>query len=228
MATENKGLIDKIIGNINKYIWNDKDCFKKYIKNNENYDGTIQVSDHNKGVPIRPVCKGDKISPGDNAFRTDIELFYGSQEDKEKKKREKEYNGEVYLVIIEVKGSAKITTNEVAEYSYRARRHKNIYPWLRYGMVWSSPKERDIPRRFYTNNESLDFAFNFNGDVDNNFQDFYENILRKQIIMSLKLHKIHDGGTGTPYFSSNVDFGYKGKEDCREIIGDRGGAGGMI
>jgi len=28
MATENKGLIDKIIGNINKYIWNDKDCFK--------------------------------------------------------------------------------------------------------------------------------------------------------------------------------------------------------
>jgi len=220
MATENKRLIDKIISNINKYIWNDKDCFKKYIKNNENYDGTIKVSDHNKGVPIKPVCKGDKISPGDNAFRTDIALFYGSQEDKEKKNREKEYNGEVYLVIIEVKGSgSSITTNDILDYSSRAKRHKNIYPWLRYGMVWLLPEE-GVPIRFYTNNESLDFAFNFNGNVDDNFQNFYENILRKQIIMSLNLHKIHDGMTGTPYFSSNIDFGYKGKEECKEIEGD--------
>jgi len=217
MAEENKGLIDKIIGNINKYIWNDKDCFKKYIKNNENYDGIIEVSGHNKGVPIRPVCKGDKISPGDNAFRTDIALFYSSQEDKEKKNREKEYNGEVYLVIIEVKGSGSITTHDILDYSSKAKRHKNIYPWLRYGMVWSSPEKRSVPKKFYMNNESLDFAFNFEESVNNNFQDFYENILRKQIIISLKLHEILNGKTGTPYFSSNVDFGYKGKEDCKEI-----------
>jgi len=219
MATENTQLIKEIIDNINKYIGNDKDCFKKYIKNNENYDGTIEVSDHNKGVPIRPVCKGDKISPGDNAFRTDIALFYGSKEDKEKKNREKEYNGEVYLVIIEVKGSGSITTHDILDYSSKAKRHKNIYPWLRYGMVWSSPKERGVPKKLYMNNESLDFAFNFEESFNNNFQDFYENILRKQIIISLKLHEILNGKTGTSYFSSNVDFGYKGKEDCKEIEG---------
>ena len=221
MATENKGLIDKIIGNINKYIWNDKDCFKKYIKNNENYDGTIQVSDHNKGVPIRPVCKGDKISAGDNAFRTDIALLYGSQEDKEKKNREKEYNGEVYLVIIEVKGSgSSITTNDILDYSSRAKRHKNIYPWLRYGMVWSSPEKRSVPKKFYMNNESLVFAFNFEGDVNKNFQNFYENILRKQIITSLNLHGILNGKTGSPYFSSKVDFGSMKEEDCLDNEGD--------
>jgi len=219
MATENMRLINKIIDNINKYIWNDKDCFKKYIKNNENYDGTIHVSEHNKGVPTRPISRGENIVPGKNALRTDIALFCGSQEDKGKNIRKEVYNGEVYLVIIEIKGSSIITTHEILDYSSKAKKHKCIYPWLRYGMVWSSPEE-GVPRRFYTNNESLDFAFNFNGDVDNNFQNFYENVLRKQIIMSLNLHKIHDGRTGTPYFSSNIDFGYKGKEDRKEIEGD--------
>jgi len=207
MAEENKGLIDEIIDNI-----------KEYLRKDEDHNVVIEVEYH-KDVPIKPICKGEKISPGDNAFRTDITLFYKGQEYKKKKNKGEECNGNVYLVIIEVKGSKKITTDQVAAYSYRARRHKNIYPWLRYGMVWSSLEEGDVPRRFYTNNESLDFAFNFEGNVNKNFQDFYKNVLRKQIIMSLNLHDIIDGGTGTPYFSSNLDFGCKGEKDCREIEG---------
>jgi len=200
MATENKRLIEEIMDNINKYIGNDKD-----------YKETVEVKKA-ENIPRKAIKNGEKISRGKNAFQTDIGLIYRSQKNEENKNKE-----EIYLVIIEVKGSAIITTNDILDYSSRAKKHKNIYPWLRYGMVWSSPKERDIPRRFYTNNESLDFAFNFNGNVVNNFQNFYENVLRKQIIMSLKLHKIHDGGTGTPYFSSNIDFGYKGKKVAEKL-----------
>jgi len=208
MATENTKLIDEIIENIDKYIRKDKD-----------YKETVEVK-KGESIPKKAIGNGEKISRVKNAFQTDIGLIYRSQKNKENENKEEENKEKIYLVIIEVKGSSNITTHDILQYSSKARKHKCIYPWLRYGMVWSSPEERDIPRRFYTNNESLDFAFNFNGDVDNNFQNFYENVLRKQIIMSLKLHEIHDGGTGTSYFSSNIDFGYKEKEDCKEIEGD--------
>ena len=208
MATENKGLIDEIIENINKNIKKDKD-----------YKETVEVK-KGESIPKKAIKNGEKISRVRNAFQTDIGLIYRSQKNEENENKEEENKEKIYLVIIEVKGSSNITTHDILDYSSKAKKHKNIYPWLRYGMVWSSPKERDIPRRFYTNNESLDFAFNFNGNVDDNFQNFYENVLRKQIIMSLNLNKIHNGRTGTPYFSSNIDFGYKGKEGFREIEGD--------
>jgi len=201
MAKENTELMKKIIDDINKYIGNDKD-----------YNGNIEVRDH-ENIPIRIINKGEEISRGKNAFQTDIALISSIQENKEEENF-------LPLVIIEVKGSESITTHDILNYSFKARRHKNIYPWLRYGMVWSSLEKKCAPKKLYMNNESLDFAFNFNGDVDNNFQNFYENILRKQIIISSKLHEILNGETGTPYFSSNVDFGYKGKEDCKEIEGD--------
>jgi len=207
MATENMMLIDEIIENINKYIRKDKD-----------YKETVEVK-KGENIPKKAIGNGEKISRVRNAFQTDIGLIYRSQKNEENENKEEENKEKIYLVIIEVKGSSNITTHDILQYSSKARKHKCIYPWLRYGMVWSSPEE-GVPRRFYTNNESLDFAFNFNEDVDNNFQNFYENVLRKQIIMSLKLHKIHDGGTGTSYFSSNIDFGSMKDEDCRDNEGD--------
>jgi len=207
MATENMRLIDEIIENINKYIRKDKD-----------YKETVEVK-KGESIPKKAIGNGEKISRVRNAFQTDIGLIYRSRKNEENENKEEENKEKIYLVIIEVKGSPNITTHDILQYSSKARKHKCIYPWLRYGMVWSSPEE-GVPRRFYTNNESLDFAFNFNGNVDDNFQNFYENVLRKQIIMSLNLHEIHDGSTGNPYFSSNIDFGYKGKEDRKEIEGD--------
>jgi len=208
MATENIRLIDEIIENINKYIRKDKD-----------YKETVEVK-KGENLPKEAIKNGEKISRVRNAFQTDIGLIYRSHKSDENENKEEENKEKIYLVIIEVKGSSNITTHDILQYSSKARKHKCIYPWLRYGMVWSSPEERDIPRRFYTNNESLDFAFNFNGNVDDNFQNFYENILRKQIITSLNLHGILNGKTGTPYFSSNVDFGSMKEEDCRDNEGD--------
>ena len=49
-----------------------------------------------------------------------------------------------------------ITTHDVLTYSTKARKHKQVYPYLRYGLVIGSVER--IPRRFFTHNEGLDFC----------------------------------------------------------------------
>ncbi len=42
-------------------------------------------------------------------------------------------------------------------YGAKSRKHKQVYPWLRYGIVASG--ETAAPRRFFIHNEGLDFFF---------------------------------------------------------------------
>ncbi|MGC8645875.1 MAG: hypothetical protein ACP5UO_06460 [Thermoplasmata archaeon] len=116
----------------------------------------------------------------------------------------------VELVIIEVKGAEFINTHDVLIYSSKARRHKVLFPWLRYGMVWSSPpdKEKGVPMRFLMNNESLDFAYNFENQVGEKFDDFYRHILWKQIDASRRLYELYNNSKNMiEYFNVVVDLG---------------------
>ena len=56
-------------------------------------------------------------------------------------------------VVFEFKSN--ITTHDVITYSNKARRHKQIYPYLRYGLI--SYNLSTIPKRFFIHNEGLDF-----------------------------------------------------------------------
>jgi hypothetical protein len=59
------------------------------------------------------------------------------------------------LVVIELKVGS-FTTHDVITYSWKAVRHKQVYPYLRYGFVVFG---LDIlGRRFVTHNEGFDFA----------------------------------------------------------------------
>ncbi len=62
------------------------------------------------------------------------------------------------LVVIEVKANG-IDTHNIILYSTKARMHKNVYPYLRYGLVVVGEKE--IPRKFFVLNEAIDFIFVF-------------------------------------------------------------------
>ena len=55
----------------------------------------------------------------------------------------------------------RITTHDVLTYSAKARKHKEIYPYLRYGMV--ATDEARVPGRFVTHNEALDFCIGLKG-----------------------------------------------------------------
>jgi len=56
-------------------------------------------------------------------------------------------------VVFEFKSN--ITTHDVITYSNKARRHKQIYPYLRYSLI--SYNLSTISKRFFIHNEGLDF-----------------------------------------------------------------------
>ena len=56
-------------------------------------------------------------------------------------------------MVLEFKN--KVTPHDVLIYSAKARRHKQVYPYLRYGFVAS--EELYVPRRFFMHNDALDF-----------------------------------------------------------------------
>jgi hypothetical protein len=59
------------------------------------------------------------------------------------------------LVVIELK-SGSFSSHDVITYSWKASRHKQIYPFLRYGFVVVGSD--GLGRRFATHNEGFDFA----------------------------------------------------------------------
>lgn len=59
------------------------------------------------------------------------------------------------LVVIELK-SGSFSSHDVITYSWKAMRHKQIYPYLRYGFVVAGVDA--LGRRFVTHNEGFDFA----------------------------------------------------------------------
>ena len=84
-----------------------------------------------------------KAKKGSSAFETDLCVF-----------EQKESGVKIPRVVLEFKGA--ISTHDVITYSAKARKHKQVYPYLRYGVVMS--EESKVPGRVFTHNESLDFA----------------------------------------------------------------------
>ncbi len=81
----------------------------------------------------------DSPTRGQFAFQTDILITKAS----------------LPLVVIELKVGS-FTTHDVITYSWKAVRHKQVYPYLRYGFVVFGLDA--LGRRFVTHNEGFDFA----------------------------------------------------------------------
>jgi len=82
-----------------------------------------------------------KPARGDYAFQTDILI--------------KEKSSGLPLVVIEVK-SKQPSTHDILTYSTKAVKHKEVYPYLRYGILIVD--ETSVPRRFFVHNLGFDFA----------------------------------------------------------------------
>jgi hypothetical protein len=80
---------------------------------------------------------------GDSAFQIDLCVF-----------EEKSSDVVNPRVVLEFK--TVITTHDVLTYIAKARKHKQVYPYLRYGLIVS--ESTTIPHRFFIYNESLDFC----------------------------------------------------------------------
>jgi len=153
-----------------------------------------------EGICIKHTNDNDKCDRKENGYQTDILIYVNKNEDsKDDHVNSKEDDRIIPLVIIEVKGSKNITTDQIIAYSARAERHKRIYPWLRYGMIWNS-KEEGIPFRFFKNNEYLDFAYNIEEDSkskikkQDKIREFYDKIIKDQIEVAKELFEIYREG----------------------------------
>lgn len=128
-------------------------------------------------------------SRGNSAFQTDLCIF-------EKKSEEVS----IPRVVLEFK--TRITTHDVLTYSAKAAKHKQVYPYLRYGIVASS--ETSVPGRLFTHNEALDFCATVCGLEGKELSDFFASLLAAEVESSRRLEAIAYGSVRTRLFRNEV------------------------
>ena len=116
---------------------------------------------------------------GKSAFETDLCVF----------EKRIATNGDAILiprVVMEFKTS--ITTHDMLTYSVKAKQTKQIYPYLRYGMVAENQKK--VQGLFFAHNESLDFCASVADLADVELSKFFSALLRSEIAYSQKLEAV--------------------------------------
>lgn len=128
---------------------------------------------------------------GQSAFQTDLCVF------------EKLANGaELPRVVLEFKPS--ISTHDVLTYSTKARKHKQVYPYLRYGLVIGN--DETIPGRFFTHNEALDFCVAAAAYKEGRLHELFASLLRQEVEASRKLEQIIFGKKAVHIFREEIQF----------------------
>lgn len=83
------------------------------------------------------------------------------------------------LVIIEVKNKG-YTSHDIIVYSDKAKRHKILYPHIKYGFVVINSKQ-PLSYKYFSHAENFDFAYLLDVDDKHDVGYFIENILVKEI-----------------------------------------------
>lgn len=128
---------------------------------------------------------------GQSAFQTDLCVFETLPD-----------GAEIPRVVMEFK--PKITTHDVLTYSTKARKHKQVYPYLRYGLVIGSIKT--VPGRFFTHNEGLDFCVAAALHKGERIHDLFTSLLTKEVDASRRLEQIIFGRKSVYVFREEVLF----------------------
>lgn len=129
---------------------------------------------------------------GSSAFQTDLCVFERKSEDIS-----------IPRVVLEFK--TRITTHDVLTYSAKATKHKQVYPYLRYGIVAS--EETSVPGRVFTHNEALDFFASVSGLNDRAMKELFSSLLTAEVESSRRLEAIAFGSIRTRLFRSEVILG---------------------
>lgn len=117
---------------------------------------------------------------GQSAFQTDLCVFE-TVADKVRIPR----------VVLEFK--ERLTTHDVLTYSAKARKHKQVYPYLRYGLVVSGLST--LPGRYFKHNEALDFAVAAAPYGTLRLHHLFEKLLTAEVAASRRLEAILFGKT---------------------------------
>lgn len=92
------------------------------------------------------------------------------------------------LVVLELKYGG-LSTHDVLTYSAKAIKHKEIYPYLRYGLIVGG--QETVDKRFFTHNVGFDFAIMIE-DIAKADEELVK-IIRNQARISEQLKEILKG-----------------------------------
>lgn len=126
---------------------------------------------------------------GNSAFQTDLCVF-----------EQKSEGISIPRVVMEFKTG--ISTHDVLTYSAKATKHKQVYPYLRYGIVASAIDT--VPGRLFTHNESLDFCACVKGLEGGILRDFFADLLSTEVEASRRLENIAFGSVRTRLFRTDI------------------------
>jgi len=126
---------------------------------------------------------------GDSAFQTDLCIFEERSED-------------VLLPRVVLEFKTSITTHDILTYSAKATKHKQIYPYLRYGLVASN--EDRVPGRFFTHNEGLDFCLALRDLNEESIRATLMKLVNAELDCSRQLENIAFGKCSARLFRTQV------------------------
>lgn len=126
---------------------------------------------------------------GQSAFQTDLCVF-------------EEVEPEIHIPRVVMEFKQRLSTHDVLTYSAKARKHKGVYPYVRYGLVLSA--ESRVPGRFFRHNEALDYCVAVADFKTRRLRDVLASILEEEVAASRRLEEIAFGKHATQVFRSDV------------------------
>lgn len=111
------------------------------------------------------------------AFETDLPIF---EKNKSIKPR----------VIIESKINS-VATHDAITYSYKAQTHKNVTPYIRYGIMLGNRKHCPLPGRLFRHGTNFDFMISFRDYILSEDEKLaFIDLVKKEISYSEKIEEM--------------------------------------
>jgi hypothetical protein len=130
-----------------------------------------------------------KPKKGQSAFQTDLCVF-------------EEKSNDIMLPRVVLEFKPGISTHDVLTYSAKARKHKQVYPYLRYGVVVSN--ETVVPHRFFLHNGALDFFAAVKNTKQAELGDFFSRLIEREVATSRRMERIAFGEQ-PQFFRSEIE-----------------------
>lgn len=100
-------------------------------------------------------------------------------------------NGKVIpRVIIEAKVGS-VTTHDAITYSHKAMYHKNVIPFVRYGIMLGARETYPLPGRLFRHGTNFDFLYSFVGyEVTEKEKKMFVEMIKREIVYSRQIEEI--------------------------------------
>lgn len=93
-------------------------------------------------------------------------------------------------VIVESKIDT-VTTHDAITYSHKASYHKNVIPFVRYGIMIGNRESYPLPGRLFRHGSNFDFLFSFVGvEPEEKEREVFVDMIKKEIKYSQELEDI--------------------------------------